>query len=350
MTTKRIFIRDTAQISIQQPLCEAWMEDPIRYAEPYARSIDPDFKPFFSPLEGRRMGKILKRALATSLSVVRRAGGAVPDAIITGTGLGCIENTELFLTAMCREGESLLKPTHFMQSTHNTISSLLAINLKCHGYNVTYAHKGISFDSALFDAWLQFRLGQIGSALVGGHDEMTPSYFTLLQRIGYVGGATQDVCGETSVAVLLQAAEEPADALCELVGMTLLYEPSAERLQAALAKLLDDAGLAPDGIDAVMTGINGNPDNDAWYASMLPLCAPGLPALHYKHLFGESYAASGFALYAAAHCLHRGFVPEFLHCGSTPLPAHTPRNLLLINQSDGKTASLILLRALHPNR
>lgn len=356
MKTKRLYIADAAQISIQQPLCEAWMEEPIRYAVPYTRSIDPDFRSFFTPLEARRMGKVLKRALAASMQLVQRADGGVPDAIITGTGLGCTESTERFLTALCEEGEQLLKPTHFMQSTHNTISSLLAIHFKCHGYNVTYAHKGISFDSALFDAWVQLRMGRIGSALVGGHEEITPSYFTLLRRIGYVGGATQEVCGETSVALLLRSATEETvnewtrKPLCELAGTTLLYDPSPERMRQALDRLLRDAELDAAAIDGVVTGVNGNPANDGWYASLLPALLPAVPTIRYKHIFGESYAVSGLGLYAAAHCLDRGFVPAFMYDRTIPPQERPtpPHNLLIINQSDGKTASLTLLRAVGP--
>ena len=205
---RNIYINAAEQISIQKPLCLEWIENPIFYDVKYTRSIDPDFKNYLSPLEARRMGKILKRALVTSISLLNKVGIEKPDAIITGTGLGCIENTELFLESLCNNGETLLKPTYFMQSTHNTISSLLAIHTKSHGYNVTYAHKGISYDSALFDAFLQLRLGKISNALVGGHDEMTPSYFTLLEKINYVGGKMDGVCGEAAVSTFLSNSKE----------------------------------------------------------------------------------------------------------------------------------------------
>lgn len=343
MTRKRIYIQDATQISIQKPLCEEWMESPIRYDVPYARSVDPDYREFFSPLEGRRMGKILKRALAASLRVVRNTGVTQPDAIISGTGLGCIENTEIFLTAMCEEGESLLKPTSFMQSTHNTISSLLSINLKCHGYNVTYAHKGISFDSTVYDAWLQLRLGKIDNALVGGHDEITPSYFTLLQRIGYVGGDMKGVCGEASVAAMINTRSE--NNLCELCGVTMLYRPTAERMNAALERMLAEEGIARDDLDAVITGVNGNAANDAFYDAAAESLFASIPTVRYKDIFGECYSASGFALYAGAHCLHKGFIPEFMYYGKTAPKGSRPKNILLFNHFEGKTCSMILLRS-----
>ena len=343
MTKKRIYIQDAAQISVQKPLSEEWMEAPVHYDAPYVRSQDPDFREFFSPLEARRMGKLLKRALAVSMRVVKNTGIEQPDAIISGTGLGCIENTELFLNAMCYEGETLLKPTAFMQSTHNTISSLLSINLKCHGYNVTYAHKGISFDSALFDAWLQLRLDQIGNALVGTHDEVTPSYFTLLQRIGYVGGEMKGFCGEASVAAMLNT--DSSENLCELCGMSMLYKPSAEKMKAEMERLLGDEGITVGELDAVMTGVNGSEANDEVYDAAMAGLFPTVAEIRYKHIFGESYSASGFALYAAAHCLHKGFIPRHMYADAAAADGRKPRYIMLFNYFEAKTCTFILLRS-----
>ena len=63
-----------------------------------------------------------------------------------------------------------------MQSTHNTVSSMIAIHLGCHGYNATYSHTGASLESALLDAWLQISLGDIDTALVGKFDEVAPLF------------------------------------------------------------------------------------------------------------------------------------------------------------------------------
>ena len=210
---KNIYINAIKQISVQQALVDDWFEQPAFYSEPYLRALDPDYKQFFTPNEARRYGKILKRALLVSREAMRESGIANPDAIITGTGLGCIENTEIFLDKLVREGEELLNPTHFMQSTHNTISSLVAIDAKCRGYNSTYAHKGNSFECALQDAFLQMQSGKIQTALLGAHDEMTPAYFTLLKKAGYLGNENQTFAGETAVAMMLST-EKTENTLC----------------------------------------------------------------------------------------------------------------------------------------
>ena len=135
---------------------------------------EPDWRSVFSVMEARRMGRLLKRAVWTSSEALKAAGVAVPDAVIIGTDYGCIDHSEQFLKGVKGIDGAPLKPTHFMQSTHNTIASLIAIRLGCHGYNATYSHRGRSFESALRDAATQIALGDIDTALVGWFDEMTP--------------------------------------------------------------------------------------------------------------------------------------------------------------------------------
>jgi 3-oxoacyl-(acyl-carrier-protein) synthase len=143
-----------------------------------------EIRDFVKPLEARRMGKIMKSSLLSSLKALQQAGIEKPDAIITGTALGCLENSEQLLLQLKEEGEVMLKPTYFMQSTHNTISSNIAIRLKCHGYNVTYTQDEQSLEWALRDARMLLMSGKAKSVLVGLHDETTPLYRELMGRLG----------------------------------------------------------------------------------------------------------------------------------------------------------------------
>jgi 3-oxoacyl-(acyl-carrier-protein) synthase len=340
---KEVYVWASGQISAQSPLSEAWMDDPLYYGEAYVRSVDPDYRQYFPPNTVRRLGKILKRALLVSRRVMEETGVAHPDAIVTGTGLGCIENTEIFLNALVREGEEFLKPTHFMQSTHNTISSLVAIDARCHGYNTTYAHKGISFECALSDAFVQLKSGRIRTALVGAHDEMTPNYFVLLKRIGYLppeGGFG----GETSVALLL-GGQWRENALCRLRGITFSYRPRKDGLRQSLESLLQEAQCRPEDVDAVMIGVSGQEANDRVYSENCPLLFSDRPLLRYKHLFGESYTAPGLGVYAAAACLRRQYIPAHLFVEPKNGERHGARHILLYNQFENKNHSFILLSA-----
>ena len=135
-----------------------------------------DYKEYISPKEGRRMGKLMKAATLTSLMVLREAGIECPDAIITATANGMLETSEKFLVDMVDNGEETLSPTLFMQSTHNTIGSAIAIRTQCHGYNITYTQGKDSMKWALRDAERLIRMGKAKTVLVGCHDESSPLF------------------------------------------------------------------------------------------------------------------------------------------------------------------------------
>ena len=135
-----------------------------------------DYKEYISPKEGRRMGKLMKAATLTSLIALREAGVECPDAIITATANGMLETSEKFLVDMVDNGEETLSPTLFMQSTHNTIGSAIAIRTNCHGYNITYTQGKDSMKWALRDAERLIRMGKAKIVLVGCHDESAPLF------------------------------------------------------------------------------------------------------------------------------------------------------------------------------
>lgn len=275
----RIHIRSAAQISVQKPLCEDWMTDPVRLSGEYLRSQDPDFKQFLNPMQARRMGLILKRAIAVSLTALKDAGIECPDAIFTGTGLGCMENTENFLSAMCRDGEEMLPPTYFMMSTHNTISSAVAILLRCHGYNCTYSQKDISFESALLDAFIQLQAGRMGNALVGSHDETTPDTYRLLRGAGYFDDTV--TAAEASSAFVLSADSGSLSLskgpLCELADVQILHSPA--------------------NLESIVKEYN---------ASRI------LRGSDYFTLFGKCFSASGLGVYEAAMRIAKGLDKDIL--------------------------------------
>jgi 3-oxoacyl-(acyl-carrier-protein) synthase len=128
---------------------------------------------FISPLESRRMGKLMKAAHLSALRAMQDAQISCPDAIITATSRGMFEISMQFLDDILVNGEELLKPTLFMQSTHNTISSAIAIRCQCHGYNTTYSHGDGSMHWAIRDAERLIETGKAETVLVIEFDEST---------------------------------------------------------------------------------------------------------------------------------------------------------------------------------
>lgn len=320
-----IYIKSCAQISVQEPLSDKWFTEPIKHEAPYVRALDPDYKPFINPVAARRMGLILKRAMATSITALRDAEVEMPDAIVTATGLGCIENTEKFLKALSEQGENCLQPTFFINSTHNTIGSYIAVQMKCHGYNNTHVHRGISFESAILDAFVKIKLGKLNNALVGAHDEMTPDYFTLLNRVGFWDGG---FAGETAVSMVLAKEGD-----VKLAGVEILYMPKEQNLIDAVTRLCAENNISVNDIDLLVTGRNNDDDNNKAYNEFEDLFNLRDKSESYKNIFGESFTASAYGIYYAYECLKKGINPK----------GKNVKNVLIYNHYENKDHSLIFL-------
>ena len=148
-------------------------------SETFIAVSSDDYKRFLTPMQARRLTPALRQLVAAACHALEAYHIDVPDAVITATDLGCIHHSVELLNQLTEEGEDAMNPTPFMQSTHNTPSSLLAMLLHCHGYNCTYSHGGQSYADAVADAERQIRLGHIRNALVLRFEEDDPTWQTL---------------------------------------------------------------------------------------------------------------------------------------------------------------------------
>lgn len=253
---------------------------------------------------------------------------------------------------MLNNNEECLSPTAFMQSTHNTIASQIALHLKCHGYNSTYSHRGTSFDSSLWDAYTLLQKGEINNAIVGAHEEMSLEYFKMLQKAGYF---TYDDISEAqlklhqntgslsgSCAVNMFVSRQKEDSHCAISFMKMFYKADSQTLRKNLLNQLEQLHLTINDIDAVVMGLNGDKDNDAAYLDFAQVVDSSMPIVWYKHLFGESYCASALGVYVGATCLQRQTIPAHLLYNKDRAINHI-KHILVYNHFENKDQSLILL-------
>src|SRR5882724_1279182 len=181
----KVYIRSTANISPQKTFGESQSPDvAVEYRGNRLTCIEPDYSKLFDPKLIRRMSRIIKMGAAAATTCLQKAGVAMPDAIITGTAYGCLEDTSIFLTRMIENKEEMLTPTAFIQSTHNTVGAQIALILKCHHYNNTFVHRGFSFESALLDAMMLLNENHYTNVLAGAVDEITDNSHAILTRFG----------------------------------------------------------------------------------------------------------------------------------------------------------------------
>lgn len=134
--------------------------------------ISPDYKAYIPVAALRRLSTILRMGIAASKACQEKVALEF-DSISVGTGLGCLTDTEKFLVTINTVSGDILSPTAFIQSTHNTISGQISLDLKNHAYNMTHTQNAISFEVALMDALLCIDEGK-KSVLAGAADEAIP--------------------------------------------------------------------------------------------------------------------------------------------------------------------------------
>jgi 3-oxoacyl-[acyl-carrier-protein] synthase II len=322
------------------------------------RCQDPNYKEYIAGDMVRRMSRIIKMGVAAGKICMADASGTetlMPDAIITATGLGCVEDTEKFLSNMILNNEEFLTPTSFIQSTHNTVSAQIALLMKCHNYNFTYVHRGLSFESALLDSFIRIGSGEAETVLLGSTDEMTANTFAILRRLGHCRqkpagnfGIFREkkrgaIAGE-GASFFLVAAMPRGKNYARIESLETFYRPGKGEVAERVSAFLEKNGKRISDIDLVITGVNGDPSNDKVYDDLRDILFAGKPQAAYKHLCGEYQTASSFGLWLAAMILKNGRVPEVVR-----LPGETPgtiRNILLYNHYRDLEHSLMLASAI----
>lgn len=179
----------------------------------YHAAEEPDYGTILSPIQLRRMSRLMRMGLWAGISALRNSGVEMPDAIITATGLGPNEDTERFLRTYVGE-RGIGSPTAFIQSTHNAVGGQIALTLSCTGYNITYSQGTLSFESALMDADLLLR-NESDTILCGAMDEVTPMMLDLF----YQSSEHHFPAGEASVFYVLSSSpgEKTTAAIIALV-------------------------------------------------------------------------------------------------------------------------------------
>jgi len=349
-----IYINGTAVISAQNHISPGAFPEQVNVpAQDHFGALEPSYKEHISPNMIRRMGRAIKMGVSASIRCLEDAGIKEVDAVICGTGIGCFEDSEKFLLALIDNKETLLTPTSFIQSTHNTVAAQIALLIKCHQYNMTYVQRGFSFESALQDAILMLQERDGLNILAGGIDEMTAGYLTLQRRAGYIkkdvfSGGT--LVSETSpghymgegAAFFVLGSQQSASSYAILEGVEMIYAPlSTQVLESAISDFLASHSLSLGDIGLTLLGNSG----DVRYEQKMTALQSGyfkdIPQGNFKHLCGEYMTNGSFALWLAATILRNGKVPPSVRTNS--LPGNSPVHILVVNHFRDREYTLMLV-------
>ncbi len=311
-------------------------------------AIEPDYKGLLPPIQLRRMSRVVKMGIAAAKTALGDAGIEKPDIITTGTAYGCLADTESFLQKMITQEETLLTPTSFIQSTHNTVSGQIALILTCHGHNFTYVQRGHSFESSLQESMMWLTENKDLDILTGGIDEMTQHSFDIISRFGtyknehdhYATPSEGTIAGEGANIFILNAAKNEKS-YAELADVKMC---STEDIETELHDFLGSNKLTTADIDTCLVGTNGDNRYDDFILNNIS-SLPNARLIDYKKWCGEYPTSASFAMTLASNILYNKRIPDDLVSNDKDNSA-VPRNVLIYNHYKNQYHSFILLKSI----
>lgn len=316
-------------------------------------SAEPDYSKLIDVKLIRRMSRVIKMGVAAALQCLQEAGITCPDAIITGTAYGCLEDTGVFLHKLVENKEEMLTPTAFIQSTHNTIGAQIALMLKCKGYNNTFVHRGFSFESALLDSIMLLKENTVSNVLVGGIDELTDVSFQIIRRFGLFKQSIDSnlnlfntpsrgsVAGEGAAFFFLTGRQSETD-YARLDAVTTFYKPvDIREAEEKIRSFFSEQSLLINDLDLIICGRSGDTHGDEIYDHLNKTVFKDADVINYKHLCGEYPTSTGFALWMAAAIVKHGSMPH-VYRNDDRKPV---RRVLVYNHYQTIHHSLMLLSA-----
>ena len=315
----------------------------------------PDFKEYINPIQLRRLSRMLRIGLSSAIICLRDSNNVMPDGIITGTGYGFLTETAKFVTEIYEYGEKQLTPTYFMQSTYNALAGLVALTLKCKGYNNTYVNKGFAFETSLHDAMMQLNSNPTQTLLVGSFDEMDTAQYNINSRIGHyrkeqvknlllfnerLVGSLQGE-GASFFSISGTCTEQT---WCVIKDIKMIFLPDSKEVLLTLLKdFLAASNTCVQDVDVVVSGVSGDIYNDKFINAIVGSEFATIPELRFKHLCGEYCTASAFGTWLAASVLKKQEIPKGVQFNTVNARPFF-KTALLINQYMGRNYSFILLQ------
>lgn len=247
------YISAASTISHQPTFRNAGFSNIIQPLQRDSVLISPDYKGFIEAGLLRRMSKILRMSVACSKDCIAQTSIDQPDAIIVGTGLGCLLDTEKFLNNSITI-EGLLPPTSFIQSTHNTMAGQISLSIGNHGYNMTHTQNTLSFEHAVQDGMLLLNEGE-KHILVGAADEHIEILDEISEKLNIHFQA--ELTSAASFFILSNEKSEGTLAKIRDVRTIGLAKDVHTQIKAFLA----ENQIEPDGLDLIL--FSGRPQDSA---------------------------------------------------------------------------------------
>lgn len=317
----KLYINGLGCISPQPTFADDYFFEQIKeYNENKMYCQEPNYEPYFDAKSIRRMGRILKFGVAAAKMAIAQSGIKEFDLISTGTGLGCLQDSELFLKNVVEGNEGVVSPTPFIQSTHNTVSGLIALQLGCKSPNLTFSHKGSSFESALLEAKLMMLDSEkMNNVLVGSYDEITPYSYAVMKRLNILKSepcSNINLINDKGVMIgegasfFVLSKEKNDTTLASFVDIhTTNFINDVNMMSEEVIAFLKRNNLYVSDIDIVLNGISGDAERDTNLTALNNTLFNSIFNFSFKKLCGEYMTASAFAMYMGTKLIKENKTP-----------------------------------------
>jgi 3-oxoacyl-[acyl-carrier-protein] synthase II len=185
-----------------------------------ARVGDFGAKQVIAPAQLRRMPRLAQMTIVAARQALAAAEPGVADTrigVVTGTGLGTVDETMAFTRGFVDKGAEGASPMLFPVSVMNAVAGQLALECKLRGVNTTVNHRDHSALSAITLGCDMLELGRADALVVAAFDELSAPV-----EHGYVklGGVARDamrpydvardglVPGEGAAAIVLEREDD----------------------------------------------------------------------------------------------------------------------------------------------
>lgn len=290
----------------------------------------------------RRMGKAVRMGIGAAMPLLMNQPPV--DGFIIGTANGGMEDCIKFLNQIIDYEEGLLTPGNFVQSTPNAIAGQLGLMTKNQSYNITHVHRGLSFEMALLDAWMQVKENPGKEYLVGAVDEISDYNFNIDLLGGwykpeaidnknlYQQQTSGSIAGEG--AAMFRVSDQKEGSIAGVKKIATLHSESLEEQRAFIQQFIQENGRP----DIMISGENGDLRFLPFYQQAESIINAET-VVRYKHLTGEYPTSVSFALWLSCYIFTGNPLPG--HAINTNEVKHKSSSVLIYNSYKGAQHSLI---------
>ncbi len=342
-----LYIQHSASISPQSHLHEGFADEPQLSAHNKLTAREPAYGGIPSNLL-RRMGRSTRMSIGAAMQCLKNAMRL--DGVVIGTANGGMEDCIKFMEQIVKYHEEDLTPGNFVQSTPNGMAAQIALLKQNKGYNITHAHRGLSFEMALLDCLLLTKEHPDHCYLLGGVDEISSYNFNVDCLDGwikkeelsssslYTSGTEGSIAGEGAAAFLAGGGRE--NAIAAVRAVSTIHTKDKLILVQHLVEFLEKT-QASGPIDLLISGENGDARFNHFYQEIENKL--NCPVARFKHLFGEYGTVSAQALHLAIRLLQHPVSPQHLYKNGTA-PAIISNILIYNNYKETQHGFILVSR------